>query len=404
LQAVLDPAAPTLALLQTLIAKPALTFEIDFQQGPALLLPHLVPIKEAAELLSAAALANLHRADTAAAVLDLRSLLALIKATQDEPLIISQLVRLAMAYHAFNVNWELLQAPGLTEDQLAALQQDWTQANFLLAGENALLMERAMIENALKKLRQSRRPLNKMTRAAAVSAAATNGGAWLEQVTQFSKTAWQDTKELTREAIWRYSWSYSDELRALKGGRVLLDSLRQARTKGFFKDALHAQNQKLRQLGFDKLARDTTSPSGSELATADIHWFFSRSVQSLEDFPKRLMTEESARVTVITALALRRYQLRHGSFPGDLSSLVPDFLPAAPRDPVDGKPMRYQLVGKSFLLYSVGEDGVDNGGDPATGSGAGPFSWSNGHDYVWPDPATDKEVMADQQKLTFKGN
>jgi hypothetical protein len=406
LQGLLEQSGPALAQLQTLVGNPTLRFEIDYEQGPALILPHLVPLKEASELLSAAALANLHRGDIPSAVGNLRSLLALIKATHDEPLVISQLVRVSMAYQAFNVSWELLQAPGLTEDQLAALQQGWTQMDFLLAGDEALLMERAMIETALKKLRQSRRPLGELVRmSAATNIAATNtGGAWLLQVRDFSKTAWQDTKQLTREAIWRYSWSYSDELRALKGGRVLLDTIRQARTKGAFKDALSSQSEKLEQLDFGKLARDTTSPSGSDLATADIRWFFSRSVRSLEDLPKRLMTVEAARQTIITVLALKRYQLRHGNFPGDLSALVPEFLPAVPRDPVDGKPMRYQLVGKSFLLYSIGEDGVDNGGDPATGSEAGPFSWSNGHDYVWPGPATDKEILADEQKLTFKGN
>ncbi|MFO1476775.1 MAG: hypothetical protein U1F98_09000 [Verrucomicrobiota bacterium] len=405
LNALLASATNALAQLQSLVTNPVLSFTIDFAQGPSLLLPHLVPVKQSADLLSAATLASLHRGDVPGAVLNLRALLALIHSTQDEPLVISQLLRVAMTYQAFNLTWELLQSNGLTEDQLAALQRDWAGEDFLAAGENALLMERAMIENTLKKLRQSRRPLVTLSHAAETNTApAPTNAAWIAHVTELSKSAWQDTKELTREAMWRYSWSYSDELKALKGGRALIDALNQAQAKGFFKDALRTQNAKLEQLDFGKLTRDTASPSGSELANADIRWFFSRSVQSLEDFPKRLMTEEAARLTVVTVLALQRYHLRHGSYPGDLNALVPDLLPAVPRDPVDGKPLRYQLVGKSFLLYSVGEDGVDNGGDPATGSEAGPFSWSSGHDYVWPSPATEKEIVADEQKLTFKGN
>jgi hypothetical protein len=46
---------------------------------------------------------------------------------------------------------------------------------------------------------------------------------------------------------------------------------------------------------------------------------------------------------VITAIALRRYELRHGKPPGSLALLVPDFLAAPPSDLMDGQPLRYRL-------------------------------------------------------------
>ena len=183
---------------------------------------------------------------------------------------------------------------------------------------------------------------------------------------------------------------------------MLLDTIRQAQTSSYFKDALREQENKLDALGFGALPRDTGSPVGSDLAATDIRWFFSKSIRSLEDYPRRIMTVEAARQMVITAIALKRYQLKQGNYPPDLSALVPEWLPAVPRDPVDGKPMRYQSAGKIFLLYSVGNDGVDNGGDPAPESAAGQFSWSGGRDYVWPQPATEREILADEQKLTIK--
>jgi hypothetical protein len=402
-QAAIDQSGRALTVLHSLIDQPTLVFDLDYRQGPTLLLPHLVPMKLSAELLSAATLCRQHRGDTAMAVTNLRSLLALIKGTKDERLVISQLVRIANAYLAFNANWELLHAPGLTEDQLAALQRDWTELEFIPAAENALLMERAMIETTLARLRQSRRPIGDMAGAPAAPAGTnTPSGSWLNSVTEFSKGAWQDTQLLTRETLWRYSWSYSDELRALKGGRALLDTIRFAQTNGYFISALRRQETQLKKLGFDKLPRDPSSPVGSDLAAADIRWFFSRSVRSIEDYPQRIMTVETARLMVATANALKRYQLRHGNYPGNLSALVPELLPAVPCDPVDGKPLRYQLAGNTFLLYSVGSDGVDNGGDPGTGSASGPFSWSGGRDYVWPQPATEREILADEQKLTIR--
>ena len=45
-----------------------------------------------------------------------------------------------------------------------------------------------------------------------------------------------------------------------------------------------------------------------------------------------------------------------------LSDLVPTFLEEVPTDPFDGIPLRYKQLIKGYLLYSIGEDGVDDGG------------------------------------------
>ena len=66
---------------------------------------------------------------------------------------------------------------------------------------------------------------------------------------------------------------------------------------------------------------------------------------------------------------------------------------------MDGRPLRYHLnPGGLFLLYSVGEDGVDNGGDTTLSPDAH-NNWSMGRDAVWPQPATPEEVKADFEKL-----
>jgi hypothetical protein len=48
---------------------------------------------------------------------------------------------------------------------------------------------------------------------------------------------------------------------------------------------------------------------------------------------------------------------------------VPTFLPAVPTDPFDGKPLRYKKLAKGYVVYSIGEDEVDNGGTEKNSKG-----------------------------------
>jgi hypothetical protein len=63
-----------------------------------------------------------------------------------------------------------------------------------------------------------------------------------------------------------------------------------------------------------------------------------------------------------TALAVERYRLAVGRLPARLEELVPQYLAQVPTDPFDGQPMRYQHHQADYLLYSIAEDGQDNGG------------------------------------------
>ena len=65
----------------------------------------------------------------------------------------------------------------------------------------------------------------------------------------------------------------------------------------------------------------------------------------------------------LAGLALREYRRRHGAYPNALAELVPETLPRTPIDYVDGAPLRYRRSSAGYLLYSVGENGVDDGGN-----------------------------------------
>jgi hypothetical protein len=68
--------------------------------------------------------------------------------------------------------------------------------------------------------------------------------------------------------------------------------------------------------------------------------------------------------TAVLALAISRYRLKNGHFPAKLGELVPDFLIAVPGDPFDGKTMKYKRTEQGAVIYSIGPDLVDDGGKP----------------------------------------
>lgn len=65
-----------------------------------------------------------------------------------------------------------------------------------------------------------------------------------------------------------------------------------------------------------------------------------------------------------TAVAIRLFQEDQGRRPESLEELVPKYLPAVPRDPMAERdaPIRYLPNASPPILYSVSENGVDDGG------------------------------------------
>jgi len=63
-----------------------------------------------------------------------------------------------------------------------------------------------------------------------------------------------------------------------------------------------------------------------------------------------------------TAAAVERHRLAKGRLPEQLADLVPAYLEQVPIDPFDGQPIRYRRTEPGYVLWSVMEDGQDNGG------------------------------------------
>jgi hypothetical protein len=60
---------------------------------------------------------------------------------------------------------------------------------------------------------------------------------------------------------------------------------------------------------------------------------------------------------------LERFRVARGSYPSTLDEFIPVFAEAAPNDVVNGASLHSRLNSvDSFLLYSVGANGRDDGG------------------------------------------
>lgn len=66
---------------------------------------------------------------------------------------------------------------------------------------------------------------------------------------------------------------------------------------------------------------------------------------------------------LICDLNIRAFQLEQGKLPGNLSQLVPEYLPSVPNDPFfSGWPLVYRVQADGYILYSVGPNRKDDGG------------------------------------------
>lgn len=75
-------------------------------------------------------------------------------------------------------------------------------------------------------------------------------------------------------------------------------------------------------------------------------------------------TADARRRVARAALAAAKYQAEERELPETLDELVPDFLLAVPFDPFDGKPLKMKRTVRGIVIYSIGSDGTDDGGQP----------------------------------------
>ena len=108
-----------------------------------------------------------------------------------------------------------------------------------------------------------------------------------------------------------------------------------------------------------RFARYQLSKGFNLVTWAVTRWQVWRSHQRTATRDKRIV----AHLRLLTSeLAVRVYQSDQGRAPAGLNELVPKYLQRVPIDPFNGRLLIYRPQGTNWVLYSVGEDGVDDGG------------------------------------------
>jgi hypothetical protein len=94
---------------------------------------------------------------------------------------------------------------------------------------------------------------------------------------------------------------------------------------------------------------------------------------------------EALRRQCLAAIAIERYRLTHAKLPLALRDLMPEFLSAVAQDIMDSVPIRYRVEGEgTFVLWSIGWDGKDDGGKRPNGKEAKrAFEPNYVGDWVW---------------------
>ncbi|WP_146445139.1 hypothetical protein [Botrimarina colliarenosi] len=110
------------------------------------------------------------------------------------------------------------------------------------------------------------------------------------------------------------------------------------------------------------------------------------------------------RLTLLIA-ALKLHQLQHGEYPETLDALTPEPLAEIPLDPFTNEPFRYERRDEGFAIWSLGHNGVDDGGSDRSGEFVAgdyaPIDWTG--ERPKPDGPDDVVVRLPVPRLELPG-
>jgi hypothetical protein len=318
--------AEALRLLHQAAAMKSCRYPTDLSQGFATLLRHLNPVRQAARLLSLEAIRDTEQQKPQEAVESVVVSLGVARSLNQEPVLISQLVRIACQGISLDSLERILNRMPLTEEQLAKL------AAALEGSEDPQAMTRAFV--------------GERCCGAGFFEGARSGKFSLQEIGS-PDSQWLSIRPLS--ALYRAS------------GLLELDEEK-------YLDFM------------EQYVKATQLPPPENMAAA------SAVVDETNQVPRWCVVSrmllpalDKALVKAVrcdakirdaqTAIAVERYRLANGKLPDRLGELSPTFLPAVPADPFDGKPLRYKPLAKGYVVYSVGEDREDNGGTEKNAKG-----------------------------------
>jgi hypothetical protein len=318
---------PVLEELRAATRRPRSRFHIHYDELPGSALQHLALLKRLVLLMKARAQAELALDQPAQALDDIRLAFHTLDASKDEPILISQLVRIACLQLLLPTIQQGLATHQWNESQLAALEARLASFDFLAAYKLAIRGERVCINRALDRHRLE-------------------AALWeVMEEQQPSRPPWV-------ARLIPSGWFYRNMIVMDRLIQELVLSPVDTAGRRVHADAARRLDQTMQgRVGaitpYTVLARllvDLASP----MREATLRKFARAQSQA----------DQAAAVC-----ALERYRLAHGQYPETLTALVPALLHAVPQDILTGKPLIYRPTGTGgFMLYSVGWNLTDESG------------------------------------------
>ena len=289
-------------------------FEIDYTENPlGTVLPHLTPVRTAAKLLHLDSVLKLIDGDMEGSAATVR-IQARISATLDEhPTIIGRVVQVAIDAKTLRTIENIMRVGELDEQTLVALDKD-VQARLKASTMKwGFLGERAFLVGVCEQIATGNLSLGSL----ASLGSGGPGVRWLPRL--------------------MVRWNQ------MRGAEILT----------WLVDA--ADDPKAMTAAAQRI--DTTVPA--EPITQAIVRTLTPSLSRAVVLHIRITAQlECARV----ALAAERFRLDTNRLPTSIEELVPDYLDAVPTDPFSGEPMRLAVTDEGVVIYSVYDDGEDDGG------------------------------------------
>jgi hypothetical protein len=304
--------------------------QYDFSDPWAILLPHLAHAKSLALLLQLRSAALLAAGDPQSAASDLDLAFRIADSFGQEPILVSQLIRVA----CFNISLQPLKE-GLarrqfSDAQLAALENRLGQVDLLSGYELSMRAERAFQTWWLAKPRSQ----------------------WKEIAEYYGDP---DRVQLSAklDLLLRFApagWAYRNLLVYCEWQDKHAIPLVDVATR-------RAHPQKASE------ARRAFADLNGRFTLLTRLWYSGRQDNDLDNAARRIAYTQAQLDEARLACALERYRLARGAYPETLDALVPQFIAALPHDLITGQPLKYRRTDDGrFLLYSVGWNETDDRG------------------------------------------
>ena len=313
-----------LELLEKGLALKSCRYPVDLTPGWDALLPHLVGLKQSAQLLALKALSNIDNGDTDEAAESLLRMLRLADTIAKEPLLVSHLVRMACYQMNYPCLERILCRGSLHDSSLRRF------STLLQSMESSNGFERGVLADRCVGLQSFDYSVAQMTQLLANSGDhnaddfGVAAGFWILRITG----RWH-LDEL-------YFLSRIDEYLAAVS-LPLPDRLEVA-------DEVSNGIQQMKRKKYPYFLSGMFLPGLGKAFDKDA-------------------THIALLRTTHAALAVERYRLEHqNQLPETLRDAVQNSPRALSLDPFDRQQLRYKRLGKGYLVYSVGPDGEDNGG------------------------------------------